>query len=225
VVEIEDALSVVEGEIEDLQLHLLLGEVREGQGSLQGLLGLAHHGRGHRLHVVVLWDVQLQNVRRLAQTHLEHTSVEVLSKLRDVHLSNELREQMPDKSGVIVHGRMLNQFNQRISLFLIPVHHSDIQGCLQLSVGHKRHDDRVLLRHLSDKIDAFKPERAIVCKEMQQCIGVTSRLYLAPVHVLTVEERVVPRENVVEESLELQGGHTLEVLKELLLDVFRLEVL
>jgi hypothetical protein len=60
---------------------------------------------------------------------------------------------------------------------------------------------------------------------MQQCIGVTSRLYLAPVHVLTVEDRVVPRENVVQESLELQGGHTLEVLKELLLDVFRLEVL
>jgi len=60
---------------------------------------------------------------------------------------------------------------------------------------------------------------------MQECVGVTSRLYLAPVDVLTVEDLVVPRENVVEESLELQGGHTLEVLEELLLDVFRLEVL
>jgi hypothetical protein len=40
--EVEDAVAAVEGEVEHLQLHLLLRDIRGGQGSLQILLGVTH---------------------------------------------------------------------------------------------------------------------------------------------------------------------------------------
>ena len=60
---------------------------------------------------------------------------------------------------------------------------------------------------------------------MQECVGLSRGFHLAPVRLLTVEDPVVPREDVVQESLELEGRHSLEVLQESLLDVLWLEVL
>lgn len=103
--------------------------------------------------------------------------------------------------------------------------HSDIERRLHLSVRHKRHDNRVFLGHLSDKIDAFEPESAVISEEVQECVGLARCLHLAAIRVLTVEHPVIPREDVVQESLELERRHTLEVLQESLLNVLWLEVI
>ena len=60
---------------------------------------------------------------------------------------------------------------------------------------------------------------------MKERVGFSGRLDLVSVDLFAVEHFIVLREDVVEESLQLNGRHSLEVLQELLLDIFCLEFL
>ena len=61
---------------------------------------------------------------------------------------------------------------------------------------------------------------------MQNGVGIARILYLlSGVNIGAMEDFLVSREHVAEESLQRDERHALEVLQKLLLNVFRLEIL
>jgi uncharacterized membrane protein YcjF (UPF0283 family) len=72
----------------------------------------------------------LERLSSFAGAYLIHALVEVLVKFWQVHLTNEDRHQMTDKSRVIIHRSAFKKSQKRVCHFMVLLLNCDVKRCI-----------------------------------------------------------------------------------------------
>ena len=68
---------------------------------------------------MVAGNLDFKEVHTFADTCLESTTVEIFLKLRYIHVTDKFWNEMSDQTRMMIHWRLLEELDDRISLFMV----------------------------------------------------------------------------------------------------------